>query len=106
MDSSLSEPPKLFRSMTTEEIEVRVWAVIVLSLTGILVTSVLAIILGVMFVEHDMERISPIDEAFLAILKDVMLLCIGAVGGIVGRKGAYAAANMVAAKEKTDAPSA
>jgi hypothetical protein len=26
-------------------------------------------------------------------MKDIMLLCIGAVGGIVGRKGAYAAAN-------------
>jgi len=81
--------------VTTEEIEVRVWAVIVLSLTGILVLSVVGIILGVMFVEHDMERISPIDQAFLAILKDVMLLCIGAVGGIVGRKGAYAAANLL-----------
>jgi hypothetical protein len=40
----------------------------------------------VLFVEHDMERISPIDEAFLAILKDIMLLCIGAIGGVVGRK--------------------
>jgi hypothetical protein len=49
-----------------------------------------------------MERISPIDTAFMAILKDVMLLCIGAVGGIVGRKGAYAAANMIG-KEKDDA---
>ncbi len=88
--------------MSTEEIEVRVWAIIVLALTGILVTSVVGIILGVMFVEHDMEKISPIDQAFLAILKDVMLLCIGAVGGIVGRKGAYAAANMIG-KEKDDA---
>jgi branched-subunit amino acid permease len=88
--------------MTTEEVEVRVWAVIALSLTGILVASVIGIILGVLFVEHDMERISPIDTAFMAILKDVMLLCIGAVGGIVGRKGAYAAANLIG-KEKDDA---
>ena len=88
--------------MTTEEVEVRVWAVIALSLTGILVASVIGIILGVLFVEHDMEKISPIDVQFMAILKDVMLLCIGAVGGIVGRKGAYAAANMIS-KEKDDA---
>ena len=88
--------------MTTEEVEVRVWAVIALSLTGILVASVIGIILGVLFVEHDMEKISPIDVQFMAILKDVMLLCIGAVGGIVGRKGAYAAANMIN-KEKDDA---
>ena len=85
--------------MTNEDIEVRVWAVIVLSLTGILVVSVLSIILGVMFVEHDMERISPIDQAFLAILKDVMLLCIGAIGGVVGRK------SLSTALEKRNAPS-
>lgn len=85
--------------MTNEDIETRVWAVIVLSLTGILVVSVLSIILGVMFVEHDMERISPIDEAFLAILKDVMLLCIGAIGGVVGRK------SLSTALEKRNAPS-
>lgn len=89
--------------MSTEEIEVRVWAIIVLALTGILVTSVVGIILGVMFVEHDMEKISPIDQAFLAILKDVMLLCIGAVGGIVGRKGVYAVANLISKKEDGDA---
>jgi hypothetical protein len=73
--------------MTNEQIEVRVWATIVLSLTFILVTSVGCILFGVMFVEHDMERISPIDEAFLAILKDIMLLCVGAIGGVVGRVG-------------------
>ena len=72
--------------MSNDEIEVRVWAAITLSLTGILVVSVLTILGGVLFVEHDMDRISPIDEAFLAILKDIMLLCIGAIGGVVGRK--------------------
>jgi hypothetical protein len=81
--------------MTTEEIEVRVWAAILLTLAAILLISVIAIIGGVLFVEQDKERIAPIDQAFLAILKDVMLLCIGAVGGIAGRKGAYAAANLL-----------
>jgi len=88
--------------MSTEEIEVRVWAWIVMILASILFMSVVGIILGVMFVEHDMERISPIDQAFLAILKDIMLLCIGAVGGIVGRKGAYAAANALKKEDKND----
>lgn len=85
---------------TTEEIEVRVWAIIVLSLTTILLLSTFGIIMGVMFVEHDMEAIAPIDEHFLAILRDIMLLCIGAVGGIVGRKGAYAAANAMKGDDK------
>jgi ATP/ADP translocase len=83
----------LFKELTTEEIEVRVWATIVMVLASILLLSVCAILGAVIFVEQDMEKIAPIDEAFLGIMKDIMLLCIGAVGGIVGRKGAYAAAN-------------
>jgi ATP/ADP translocase len=83
----------VFKELTTEEIEVRVWAAIVLVLAGILLISVVCILLAVMFVDQDMERIAPIDAQFLSMMKDIMLLCIGAVGGIVGRKGAYAAAN-------------
>jgi hypothetical protein len=46
-----------------------------------------------------MEKIAPIDEAFLGIMKDIMLLCIGAIGGIVGRKGAYSAINAMREKD-------
>ena len=89
----------MFKELTTEEIEVRVWALIVLVLAGILLISVIAILGAVIFIEQDMDKIAPIDQQFLGIMKDIMLLCIGAVGGIVGRKGAYAAANL--AKETT-----
>jgi len=83
----------VFKELTTEEIEVRVWALIVIVLAGILLVSVVCILGAVIFVEQDMERIAPIDQQFLGIMKDIMLLCIGAVGGIVGRKGAYSAIN-------------
>jgi len=89
----------VFKELTTEEIEVRVWALIVMVLAGILLISVICILIAVMFVEQDMERIAPVDEAFLGIMKDIMLLCIGAIGGIVGRKGAYAAVNAMKDKE-------
>ncbi len=89
----------MFKELTTEEIEVRVWALIVLTLAGILLLSVIAILGAVIFVEQDMNAIAPIDEAFLAIMKDIMLLCIGAIGGIVGRKGAYSAINAMKDKE-------
>jgi hypothetical protein len=92
----------VFKELTTEEIEVRVWALIVIVLAGILLLSVIAILGAVIFVEQDMERIAPIDQQFLGIMKDIMLLCIGAVGGIVGRKGAYAAANLAKPKIKED----
>jgi hypothetical protein len=89
----------MFKELTTEEIEVRVWAAIVLTLAGILLLSVIAILGAVIFVEQNMTAIAPIDEAFLGIMKDIMLLCIGAVGGIVGRKGAYSAINAMKDRE-------
>ncbi len=89
----------MFKELTTEEIEVRVWATIVLVLAGILLISVVCILGAVIFIEQPMDRIAPIDQAFLAIMKDIMLLCIGAIGGIVGRKGAYSAINAMKEKE-------
>lgn len=84
--------------MSTEEVEVRVWAGVVLALIVILVGSTFGILYAVTFVDQSGE-LAKIDEVYLGILKDIMLLCIGAVGGIAGRKGAYAAANMIAKKE-------
>ena len=92
----------MFNKLTTEEIEVRVWATIVLMLAAILIISVVTILLAVTFVEQNPGEIAEIDKQYLSILKDIMLLCIGAVGGIVGRKGAYAAANLAKPKIKED----
>ena len=89
----------MFKQLTTEEIEVRVWATIVLILSGILLFSVIAILLSVTFVDQNPGEIAEIDKQYLSILKDIMLLCIGAVGGIVGRKGAYSAINAIKEKE-------
>ena len=85
----------MFKDLTTEDIEVRVWVLIVIVLSGILLFSVVTILLAVTFVEQNPGEIAEIDKQYLAMLKDIMLLCIGAVGGIVGRKGAYAAANAI-----------
>lgn len=82
--------------LSQEQVQTRVWAFIAIALTLILLVSVIAIIYGVMFVEHNLEKISPIDQAFLGILKDIMLLCIGAIGGIVGAKGAQTIAESTA----------
>jgi len=86
--------------LTTEQIEIRVWAAVVLTLAGILAVSVITILMSVMFVDQDMNRIAPVDEAFLAIIKDIMMLCIGAVGGLVGRNSVNAAAKMMKGKDE------
>lgn len=80
---------------SVEDVEVRIWAMVVMVLSVILLGSVTAIIYGVLYVEHDMNQISPIDQAFLGILKDIMLLCIGAVGGVAGRKAVQGVAQAV-----------
>ena len=85
----------MFKDLTTEQIEIRVWAAIVLMLGAILTISVITILLSVMFVDQDFERIAPVDEMFLMIIKDVMMLCIGAVGGLVGRNSVNAAAKLM-----------
>jgi hypothetical protein len=90
----------VFKELTTEEIEVRVWAAIVMVLSSILFFSVVTILLAVTFVDQNPGEIAEIDKQYLAILKDIMLLCIGAVGGIVGRKGAYSAINSMKEKEE------
>jgi hypothetical protein len=84
--------------MTPEEIEVRVWAWIVAVLAAIVFISAVGILLGVLFVEHDMERISPIDTTLLAMQKDIMMLCIGAIAGVASRKGAAAIADKLGTK--------
>lgn len=85
--------------LSTEQIEIRVWAVVVLTLAAILAVSVFTILMSVMFVDQDMERVAPVDEAFLSIIKDVMMLCIGAIGGLVGRNSVNAAAKLMSKEE-------
>lgn len=86
--------------LSTEQIEIRVWAVVVLTLAAILFISVVAILGSVMFVDQNMNQIAPVDEAFLAIIKDIMMLCIGAVGGLVGRNSVNAAAKLMKGEDK------
>jgi hypothetical protein len=91
----------MFKDMTTEEVEVRVWAFVVLILSAILFFSVVTILLAVTFVNQNLGEIAEIDKQYLSILKDIMLLCIGAIGGIAGRKGTYSAIS--ALKDKKNA---
>lgn len=86
--------------LTTEQIEIRVWAFVVLTLAAILAVSVFTILMSVMFVDQDMERVAPVDEAFLSIIKDVMMLCIGAIGGLVGRNSVNAAAKLMSKEDE------
>lgn len=73
------------KKLSTKEIEVRVWATIIIGLFLILAFSTLSIIYSVTFVEQPLT-VSPIDEVYMGILKDIMLLCIGAISGLASGK--------------------
>ena len=85
--------------MTAEEVEVRVWAFIVISIMIMLTAITLGILWAVTFEEQAME-LAPIDAIFLEILKAVAYMSIGTLGGIAGRKVARAVAEEVAEKDK------
>ena len=72
--------------MTAEEVEVRVWAFIVVSIMVMLTAITLGILWAVTFEEQAME-LAPIDAIFLEILKAVAYMSIGTLGGIAGDGG-------------------
>jgi uncharacterized RDD family membrane protein YckC len=71
--------------MTSEEIEIRIWAFIVVILSTMLFVIALGVLWAVAFEEQKME-LAPIDGIFLEILKAVAYMSIGTLGGIAGRK--------------------
>jgi hypothetical protein len=74
------------RDLTPEQIQAWVWAAVVLGVLFVLVFATAGIIYSVTFVDHDLEKMAPIDEIYTGILKDVMLLAIGVISGVAGTK--------------------
>jgi len=71
--------------LSAEEIEVRVWGFVVVSIT----IMVLTIGIGLMWLigfEEQTADLAPIDAVFLEILKAIAFMGVGTLGGIAGRK--------------------
>ena len=71
---------------TAEEIQTIVWAIVVVGVLSLLVISTIGIILSVLFVDHDLTQMAPIDQKFLEILKEIMLVAIGVISGVASTK--------------------
>lgn len=71
---------------TAEEIQTMVWAAVVIGVLSLLVISTVGIILSVLFVDHDLTQMAPIDQKFLEILKEIMLVAIGVISGVASTK--------------------
>lgn len=93
----MSNPPKFHpnRLLTQEEIEVRVWASVVLIVTVILAGIVIFMLYSLAFVVQPIKSMAPIDQSFAKMLNDIVLLIVGGIGGVMSRKGVQAVADKV-----------
>ena len=90
-----------YPGLNPDEIEVRVWAFVVRSIT-IMVFVIAAGILYAVAFEEQSEVLAPIDAVFLEILKAIAFMGVGTLGGISGRKAAAAYAKKVADKPEDE----
>ena len=81
------------RLLTQEEIEVRVWAFVVLVVTFILAGIVFFMLYSLAFVVQPIKSLAPLDQAFAKMLNDVVLLIVGGIGGVMSRKGVQSVAD-------------
>lgn len=97
------------RLLTQEEIEIRVWAFVVLIVTLILAGIVFFMLYSLAFVVQPIKSMAPIDQAFAKMLNDVVLLIVGGIGGVMSRKGVQTVAEKMSAttpSPTTPAPAA
>ena len=78
-----------------EEIEVRIWGFVVVMITIILFGIVIALLYSVTFVTQPIKSMAPIDQAYTKMLNDIVLLLVGGIGGIVGKRAVGAVSQAV-----------
>lgn len=81
-------------NLTTEEIEVRVWGFVVIAVTCILCFIVVALLYSVTFVTQPIKSMAPIDQAYTKMLNDIVLLIVGGIGAVMGKKAVGSAAKV------------
>jgi hypothetical protein len=84
-----------YKGMTADQIEVRVWAFVVKSITTMVFLIAMGVLWAIAF-EDQSAVLAPIDAIFLEILKAIAFMGVGTLGGISGRKAVSAVAEKVA----------
>ena len=73
-------------------LEVRIWAFVVIAVTIILFGIVVALLYSVTFVTQPIKSMAPIDQAYTKMLNDIVLLIVGGIGGVIGKRAMSSAA--------------
>ena len=81
--------------LTIEEVETYVWGFVVVVVTLILCFIVVALLYSVTFVTQPIKSMAPIDMAYTKMLNDIVLLIVGGIGGVIGKKGVGTALNAI-----------
>ena len=76
-------------------IEAKVWGFVVIAVTCILCFIVVALLYSVTFVTQPIKSMAPIDMAYTKMLNDIVLLIVGGIGGVIGKKGVGSAVNAI-----------
>lgn len=88
--------------LTAEEIEVRVWAFVIVILVLILFGAMVSFLYSVTYVTQPMAGMAPIDKIYTAQISTIMVFITGVLGGVAGRSGVKAIANAVASAQSND----
>jgi hypothetical protein len=83
------------QKLTIEEIETITWSFVVVMVTLILCFIVIALLYSVTFVTQPIKSMAPIDMAYTKMLNDIVLLIVGGIGGVIGKKGVGTAVNAI-----------
>jgi nitric oxide reductase large subunit len=84
--------------MTAQEIEVRVWACVIVALVLILIGSMGMFLYSVTYVTQPMAGMAPIDKVYTQQISTIMVFVSGVLGGVAGRSGVSAVSKMVASE--------
>ena len=90
--------------MTAEEIEVRIWAAVILALLIVLVGSMGMFLYSVTYVTQPMAGMAPIDKVYTQQISTIMVFVSGVLGGVAGRSGVSAVSKMVASEPEPEPP--
>ena len=89
--------------LSADEIEVRVWAFVIVVLVTILLASMGMFLYSVSFVQQPMNgSMAAIDKVYTQQISTIMVFITGVLGGVAGRSGVKAIANATAKAESID----
>ena len=100
--TKLNQPPS--QHLSAEQIEVRIWGFVVIMITLILTFIVFALLYSVTFVTQPIKAMAPIDQAYTKMLNDIVLLIVGGIGGIVGKRAVGQAVSSITGNPPPAAP--